>query len=210
MAKHVNHKALTRTASLTSDIFSPLLMPTYALVTALWLTPMFMLPFGVRAWSVLGVFFLTGVVPAMALFILMRLGKVSDVSVSDRRQRPLPFGIAIVCYLLAAAFLASLKAPRWLLLFLLVAAVVALVELLVSYRWKISAHAGAAGGLLGFVAWLAAKNALIFDPFVLLSVAVLIVGTVGWARLLLRRHTPAQVGAGAVLGFAAEFGLLMI
>ena len=209
MKKPAKHKALMRTASIASDVFSPLLMPTYALVIALWLTPMFMLPFGVRAWSTIGVFFLTGVVPGLAVFMLMRMGKVSDVSISDRRQRPIPFAITIACYILAAAFLASLKAPRWLIIFLLGGGAVALIELLISYRWKISAHTGAAGGLLGFVAWMAVKNALICDPFVLLSLLILVVGTVGWARLLLRRHTPAQIAAGALLGFCVEFGILI-
>ncbi len=204
------HKAANVLASLASDIFSPLLIPTYAMVVSLWLTPMCILSVSTRAWSTLGVFFITAIIPALTIYALIRAGKVSDTSISDRRERPVPFAATVVCYISAAVYLSVLHAPRWMVCFVVGAAVVALIELLVSMRWKISAHAGAAGGLVGFVAWLAARHAFICDPFVPLSVAVLVLGILCWARLLLRRHTLAQVCAGAGLGFAVEFMVLWI
>lgn len=184
-----------------SDIMVPLLIPTYCIIIALWLTPMRILPWGTRALSAMGVFFLTTVIPYFALYIMIKTGKVSDVSISDRRQRPVPFLIGIACYALNVLYLGLLHAPRWILLFFVASAVVAVVELLVSFVWKISAHAAAIAGMLGFVAWLAARNALIWDSYVILSVAIFLAGLVCWARLLLQRHTLGQVAAGAALGF---------
>ena len=43
------HKGTCIAASAISDVFSPLLMATYAMAVALWLTPMAYLPLGVRA-----------------------------------------------------------------------------------------------------------------------------------------------------------------
>lgn len=200
---------LKRLASLAGDVFSPLLMATYAIVIALWLTPMNRLPFSVRAWSAIGIFFITCIIPAGTVILLLRMGRISDVSISDRRQRPFPFMVGIICYIIAGVFLAALKAPYWLVCFFIAATLVAVVELIVSLRWKISAHAGAAGGLLGFVWWLCARNALIGDPFILLSAAILITGIVCWARMYMRHHTFGQVCAGTALGFACEFLMLM-
>ncbi len=197
-----------RTASLVSDMFSPLLTATYGMIVALWLTPMSRLPLEVRAWASLGVFFITAVIPGMTLYMLIRAGKVSDASVSDRRERRIPFMVAVACYVGAALYLGVLHAPRWLVCFLVAAAAVALLELIVSFRWKISAHAGASGGLAGFVFWLGMKEALAGDPFIMISVAFMLVGVIGWARLFLHRHTICQVFAGAVLGFFVELAML--
>lgn len=203
-----DNPTLRRLASLAGDIFSPLLMATYAIVIALWLTPMNRLPLGVRAWSSLGVFFITCLIPAVTVLMLLRMGRISDVSISDRRQRPFPFMVGILCYILAGIFLAALNAPRWLVCFFIAATLVAVVELIVSLRWKISAHAGAAGGVLGFVWWLCSRHALLGDPFVTLSAVIVVVGIVCWARMYMRHHTLAQVAAGTALGFACEFLML--
>ncbi|MHC0039781.1 hypothetical protein, partial [Pseudoneobacillus sp. C159] len=64
------HKGTCIAASAISDVFSPLLMATYAMAVALWLTPMAYLPLGVRAWSTVGVFFITAVIPASTVFVL--------------------------------------------------------------------------------------------------------------------------------------------
>ena len=130
------HKGTCIAASAISDVFSPLLMATYAMAVALWLTPMAYLPLGVRAWSTVGVFFITAVIPASTVFVLMKMGRVSDASISDRRERPLPFIVAVLCYCGAWLYLSALNAPRWMLCFMAAAAAVALMELLISFFWK--------------------------------------------------------------------------
>ena len=157
------HKGTCIAASAISDVFSPLLMATYAMAVALWLTPMAYLPLGVRAWSTVGVFFITAVIPASTVFVLMKMGRVSDASISDRRERPLPFIVAVLCYCGAWLYLSALNAPRWMLCFMAAAAAVALMELLISFFWKISAHTGAAAGLAALVFWLASRGALRID-----------------------------------------------
>lgn len=209
--KRVRTRSLeSRMASVASDVFSPLLMATYAMAVALWLTPMNRLPTGVRGWSTAGVFFITALIPGLTVYMLMRAGKVSDASISDRRERPIPFLVSVACYVGASFYVGALHAPRWLVCFLVAAAAVAVLELIVSLWWKISAHTGAAGGLAGFVFWLGVRGALIGDPLVLISIAILLVGVLGWARLVLRRHTVGQVLAGALLGFGVEFGMLSL
>lgn len=202
------HKGTCIAASAISDVFSPLLMATYAMAVALWLTPMAYLPLGVRAWSTVGVFFITAVIPASTVFVLMKMGRVSDASISDRRERPLPFIVAVLCYCGAWLYLCALNAPRWMLCFMAAAAAVALMELLISFFWKISAHTGAAAGLAALVFWLASRGALRIDDFAAVSATVVVLAAVAWARLWLRRHTPAQVLAGAAAAFLIVYLIL--
>lgn len=195
-------------AHIVSDVFSPLLMAPYAMLVALWLTPMNRLPLDIRIWSTIGVFILTTIIPTLLMVHLLNTGRISDPSVPNRRKAYLLFLIAVICYLCAATFIWYLEAPVWLVSFLIGAAIIALFETIISYKWKISAHLGASGGLLGFVFWLAKYNALIGDPFFILSGIILLVGIITWSRLYLHRHTLAQLIAGGILGFATELILL--
>ena len=199
---HRTHSLQNIAASILSSVFSPLLIPTIAMVIALWLTPMYRLS--------LSVFFITAVLPGLSILTLMKMGRASDTALSDRRERPLPFMITLGCYIIAAIYLAALHAPRWLVAFVVAGAVIVLAELLISYRWKISAHTGGCGGLVGLLFWLAVRGALIYDALTLVSIAVLVLGLVAWARLVLRRHTLGQVAAGAALGFLVEFGIMCL
>lgn len=183
-----------------SDVFSPLLSPTYAMVIALWLTPMCILPLGTRAWTVIGVFFLTALVPGLSLLLLVRLKKIKDTDVSDHKERFLPFTIAIACYLLTVLFLYNINAPRWMLAFMWGATGAAVIAGIISFKWKISAHATANAGLVGFVAWLAHRHALLIEPLTAVSIVIILLGLVCWARLYLYKHTPLQVLAGSALG----------
>lgn len=199
------HRPINRLATLASSVFTPLLMPTYAMVVALWLTPMRILPWATRAWCTLGIFFITALIPAAIIIILIRTGRASDADLTNRKQRPLPFALVLLCYLAGGWYLYALSAPRWLVLFAVVAAIVVVVEMFISYVWKISAHLGAAGAMVGFTTWLALNNALIGDPLWTVSGAILVAGILGWARLVLRRHTLMQLFAGAALGFGCTF-----
>ena len=75
-------------------------------------------------------------------------------------------------------------------------------SLLVTLAWKISIHVAVVAGAVVIVALVFGPVALSLVPLVLL---------VGWARVALQDHTPAQALAGAVLGAlvaASVFALL--
>ncbi|MER7759756.1 hypothetical protein [Streptomyces sp. NPDC097619] len=77
---------------------------------------------------------------------------------------------------------------------LVAAMLVALMAFLgISTVWKISFHAGVPAGAITVAALAAGPAAFAAVPLLLL---------VGWSRVVLRDHTAAQVGAGALLGSA--------
>lgn len=202
-------KGLVTTAHIISDVFSPLLVPTWGMVAAMTLTGLKFLPASTRILPTVAVFFITCVLPLIFILCLMKAGRVADTSISHPRERTLPFIATILCYLGAAVYLHNLHAPLWLTLFFVGAALVAAISLLLTSRWKISAHTGAVGGLCGAFCWLAANNMFHgCNGALMLGIAVLLTGLVGSSRLVLGHHTPAQVGGGAALGFFTEFLLL--
>lgn len=202
-------KALVTTAHIISDVLSPLLVPTWGMVAAMTLTGLKYLPASTRILPTVAVFFITCVLPLIFIICLMKAGRVADSSISHPSERTLPFIASILCYLGAAIYLRSLHAPLWLTLFFVGAGLVAAISLLITSRWKISAHTGAIGGLCGAFCWLAANHMFEGCNALLMPViSILLTGLVGSSRLILGHHTPAQVGGGALLGFLTEFLLL--
>lgn len=138
------------------------------------------------------------VLPLVLLLVLVRLGKVTDHHVSDRRQRAPVLLMALGSILAGLLVLDAAGAPQSVVVMVL--AVVAGVVVLagVSPFWKISGHAAAIsssaviGVLMLGAAWL---------PLLLLIPAV------GWSRVVLRAHSPAQVVAGSLFGGVVMAGI---
>jgi membrane-associated phospholipid phosphatase len=77
-----------------------------------------------------------------------------------------------------------------------------LLTMIVTIWWKVSVHTAVAGGVMTILC-------LAYGAF--LTPLVIVVAAIGWSRVALRDHTPAQTIAGALLGsFAAAtvFALL--
>lgn len=192
-------------AQLVSDILSPILVPTYATALAMWVTPLRAVPESVR-WQVTAmVFAITGLIPLIAISLMIKMGKVSDRAISNRRQRFLPMSVAAVCYALAGLFISSLHGPLWLRMFFYGAAGATVLDFFITLRWKISAHTTSMGGLVGMMFWFAVSGLADVNVMIMLTLGILLAGTMCTARLLLRRHTLGQVLAGLALGFACCF-----
>ena len=196
-----NNSPLTITAHIISDVFAPLLVPTYAMLVAMFMTRLAILPVGPRLWAIAGVFVITAVIPFVLIWSLIRMGKVSDTSISDRSQRTIPYIASVLCYAGAAVYLICLKAPAWLWAFFIGASVMSIISLVITRWWKISAHTGAVGGLCGGIFFLAWKHMLLYIPLFWVCASMVLVCLMAWARLYLNRHTPLQTLAGAVAGF---------
>lgn len=194
---------MIRTAKLISIIFSPLLIPTYAMALAMILTPMAALPLLTRIGATAVITVLTAVLPLMLIFSLHSLKMVSNTSLTERRERIIPYSATCVLYIIAMIYLCKASAPQWLVDMMLGATVALVAVTLISLRWKISAHLTGMGGLCAFIAVLSTTYGASPSIMWVLIAAVLISGLVGVARLGLGSHTPAQAGAGYLLGAAA-------
>jgi hypothetical protein len=195
-----------RLAQLLSVAFHPLLVPTY-LVAALCYGVQAgrLLPPGLehRGGVVLAVWVITCVLPGLAVGLLVRLGRVTSVELYERRQRPLPLLLAAGAFAGATLLLALLPHADTLTRLFTAMTISAFATLLITLRWKISAHGVGLGGAIGLFAWLLLSGRLPgLAAWAWLGGTAVVAGAVAWGRLVLRAHTRAQVVAGLALGTA--------
>jgi hypothetical protein len=145
--------------------------------------------------------FFAGGLPYGLVLIGVRRGQLTDHHVSRREQRPRMMAIALASVAVGLLVLRWLDAPR--ALFALMAAMVAglVVALAITSHWKISIHAAAAAGTVVSLVMLVSLWWLLLVPFIVLT---------GWARVVIRDHTPAQVSVGAIVGAVVAAGVLLL
>jgi membrane-associated phospholipid phosphatase len=142
------------------------------------------------------------IMPVMYIALMVRRGKITDIHMKVRSQRFRPFLVSILCTTIAWWTLRFMGAPSVVPLFALFSLVQMVMMALITLVWQISMHAMSIAGAavaLGFL--FGGTAALAAAPFVIL---------VGAARLRLKRHTPAQVLVGTVLGVIIPTMLLAL
>jgi membrane-associated phospholipid phosphatase len=139
--------------------------------------------------------------PMLYIIIGVRLGKFSDVDVSRRKERTGPFLFSLASVVAGLITLVLINAPKNLQTLLILTAVSCIVMLFITLWWKISIHASS---MAGTVTFLTALYGVIVLP------AFLLVILVSWSRVVLRRHTVAQVVAGTLVSITLTSAILFI
>lgn len=201
MKRYTINKFIAWLANFLSTIFSPLLMPTYGIFLALWVSVLCLLPFGTRISVLLMCMGITCILPLIFLSVLRHFKLVRDLQVNVREQRLYPYLFAVLCFLIAAYYLYYHHSPQWLVMFMVGSAITVLLLTLINLKWKISAHAAGAGGVIALIYQIHVMGLSAFDLLWLLCLTIIVAGLVGSSRLALRRHDLWQVLAGVVLGF---------
>ncbi|MGF9650356.1 phosphatidic acid phosphatase [Pseudarthrobacter oxydans] len=175
-----------------------LLQPPAVVSVQLLISPLTQAGFpGTMAYGALAALFVC-VIPLVLLLVLVRLGKVTDHHVSDRKQRAPVLLMALASIVAGLLVLYAAGAPESVVAMVL--AVVAGVVVLagVSPFWKISGHAAAISSS-AVIAVL-----MLGAPWLPL---LLLIPAVGWSRVVLRAHTLAQVVAGSFFGGVVMAGI---
>lgn len=152
-------------------------------------------------WGLFGALF-AAVIPVLFIKHGIRRGTWADRHLGVRQQR-LVVMVFIICSVTTGTLLMSLLGAPTAMVALITAMVSTLAILMaITFAWKISVHAAVASGSIAILA-------LDYGPWLLAAYSL--VALIGWSRVALRDHTPAQVVAGAVLGSVVAgvtFGLL--
>lgn len=198
---------MKRISQILSAVFSPLFVPTYAVVLALWLSLLAFSPVTVRIHVALLTLCITCLVPAVGIFCLYKARLISSPSLNERGERTLPFVITALAYGACACYLARSNAPEWLWMFMVGGVAATVVSAIVNRWWKISAHMAAMGGLVAMALRMIQLGVAApgVDMTVWLMVIIIAAGCVGTARVYLGRHTLLQVAAGAANGFLCVY-----
>lgn len=190
--------------NIISFVFQPLLMPTYGMALLINLELFELIPFIWRLIAIAGTFIFTGLMPAAPILLLLRKGDVSDLFISKREQRTLPYLFSFVSYLFWTLFLFRvLKLPMFMVAIGIGTSLSILLITLINLKWKISAHLSGIGGLAGGVFGICYRMA--YNPVWFLILIFAISSLVAFSRIELKAHTPGQTLAGFSLGFLSVF-----
>lgn len=132
------------------------------------------------------------VIPILLMWILKKFKMIKSFDVFERQKRIIPFIFTIISYSLGFVILLYAKdSPVFLKSMTLCYIINTVVILIVTIWWKMSVHAMAiAGPIVGLHYFFG--NVIL--PFYLLIILV------GYSRVVLKRHTIAQVIAGGLTG----------
>ncbi len=139
--------------------------------------------------------------PTIYILSGVRSGKFTDVDVSVRSQRTGPFLFSIISSLIGFFVLDSIHGSKNLENVLLITVISGIILMIITFWWKISMHASSLSGAVTMLS-------ILYGKFML--PAFLLVLLVSWSRVVLRRHTVAQVAVGSLMSIVLSWLLLSI
>lgn len=154
------------------------------------------------AWAAVYGFFIS-LAPILFVFYLLRTGRIGELHMSNARERHLPYLSAILFAIFTFGLVYWLGGPELMRCLTIFNTVELIILMLINVYWLISFHATAIMAtfvLVGLIFGWAASIVIVL-PFVI---------AVCWVRLYLKRHTPAQVGAGLALGVLSVLSLTLV
>lgn len=203
-------KIVTLFSNAISWILVPLLMPVYGTIFIFKLSVLDMVSPGMQTAFTFIIAGINFVVPVLLILLLKFLGVVNDVGLNGQKERAIPYVITAISLGVSAWFMAIKGAPIWVCMFYVGGAVAAIINLVINFRWKISAHAAAIAGVIALLIRLEKDMAVEPELFIWLLITIGAAGLLGSARIWMRRHTIWQVLAGYVVGFASVFFMMFI
>jgi membrane-associated phospholipid phosphatase len=189
-----------RIAKIISAVFHPFFIPTFGFLILLnsnfYLS---LISWDAKRFIMLVVFFSTAILPMLSVAI-MALSPNFDMTMENKRDRIIPLLSTAIFYYIGFMLLRSVRIFAAFKLFLIASVVVLIFLMLITFKWKISTHMAAIGGLTASIFALSFRSGT--NPVAVLALAVVISGLVGTSRLILQKHTITQLAAGYALGFS--------
>ncbi len=200
------NKSLYILANILSVGFQPILMPILCLVLLYQFNDSVNFLHekdSILKMYILGITF-TIIIPLLVFGFFYWMGWVSDVNLTQRKERVLPFFISILLFS-GFYYFAKIdpKINDFILPILFGFIVGTLIANIITSVWKISIHALGISSAWGAVV----VSSMAFNdyvPWLLILLGLLAFG-VSWSRLWLNRHTLLQLVAGGFLGFFSTF-----
>lgn len=196
----------------TSYILHPLVLPSWAFGLLVYFMPLRILrvPEEYRLQLWLFLFILTCLMPLLLVLIFYSAGVFKSLTMHEQQERLFPFLLITVFYLGVTYVLGYSegfgKLPALSIIIGGIALSIALVTG-ITYFWKISAHSTGMAGVLAVLMAIYIKHTekILFLPIL---TSFVLLGLLMSARLYLSAHTPAQVWAGACLGWFVNFSVV--
>ncbi len=189
-----------RFASIISYFFHPLFIPLYSvfLIFQLETLPVFIIT-PTAKWMILALTALSTLsLPLLLFWLFRRKGLIASLKMENRQERSIPYVLMMLVYYMMYFLFSGIRLPAIVNAFFLGTALVILAVAVMTFWWKTSIHAAGMGGATG--AFLAIAFLFELDLLWLISLILLCSGLVGYARLKLNAHSPAEVYSGWTVG----------
>lgn len=196
-------------ATFISSLFHPLSMPTYGFLL-LFFTRNYIstfTAFHIKILILSATFIFTFLLPAINALILLKMGKIKSLEMESVEERKVPYASAAVYFFSLYYLFHNIGFPEIFSILILGAFISIVLTLIINLNWKISAHTIGIGGIAGAV--LGIMYRLQIDLHFIFMCVLFVSGLVGYARLKLKAHSPAQVYVGFLLGFIVELLLML-
>jgi hypothetical protein len=188
-------------AKVISGLFNPLLMPTYGILILFASNTYYsLLPYHAKKVIFIIVFITTCLLPLAFIPLFMYQNLIKSFNMQAIKERIVPFATIGILYLMGYFLLKQMEVPSTIANVMLAGALIILTALLITLKWKISAHMAGIGGLTGAI--LIFSFNLQTNLIIYLIGAIFVAGLLGTARLILKHHTPNQVYWGFGVGLA--------
>jgi membrane-associated phospholipid phosphatase len=186
-----------------SFVFHPLLLPTLAFLLLMNSGFYFaLLSVDAKKMILLVVFLSTFLLPVICI-ALMGLNIHFKPNLDKSPDRVIPMLSTAIFYYAGYYVLGRLNVFPVYKVFLISSILIIVVLMMISVRWKISAHMAGIGGLIG--AFIALSFRLGLNSSFVLAVLIGIAGLIGSSRLVLGKHTPIQIYTGFLTGFGINY-----
>jgi membrane-associated phospholipid phosphatase len=195
---HVAPQLVTGPWRVFARVLTEVFQPPVVVLVLLLISPAIEPGFPGTMWfGLLGALFVC-VLPLAYVLVMVKLGRITDHHVSDRRQRPALLLMALVSVVAGLVVLQLVRGPVSISVMIIALIGGIAVLAFVSAFWKMSGHASALAAAVVIAV-------LMFGPAWL--PLLLLIPAVGWSRLVLRAHTLAQVIVGSLFGAVVIAGL---
>lgn len=189
-----------------SVTFQPLFMPFVAVIMMLLLNDTINneVPVETRKYVVWISLLFTIILPAIMFLVFYKMGWVSDLNLTVRKERVVPTFLALLLYFTLYYLVRNAEGMLPEFVHVVVGCIIGiLIANIVTAFWKISIHALGVFSVVGSLVAIsiATNQAIPFFAYVFLVIAII----VGVSRIILKRHTPMQVVMGALLGYLAPY-----
>lgn len=197
---------INRISVFFSVTFQPLFMPFVGVLLMLLLNDSIndVVPVETRKFIVTISFLFTIIIPGILFLAFFKLGWVSDLNLTVRKERIIPTFIVLLLFFILYYLVRNATGISAPFVSILLGSIVGiLIANVVTTFWKISIHSLGVFSVVGSLVALFIATGEVLPIAVYIFTAIAII--VGVSRIILKRHTPMQVVMGSILGFLCPF-----
>jgi membrane-associated phospholipid phosphatase len=189
-------------AKIFSVVFQPILMPIFSMVLIFQFNPTIANSHNTDSELLIYALCMsfTIILPLLVFSIFYKLGFVTDVNLTQRKERVIPFFISI--FLFGVFYYLIRTNPLYTnLIYTIIfgSLAITLIANTITIFWKISIHCLGVSSILGTMVGLSIITSS--NHYFLIFGLSIVVFVIGISRVILKRHTTTQVIAGTSLGF---------